>query len=231
MKNNYQTQKISSNFHIDIIPPTREIALSDALNERIEKIWSDEVQQFGAMRFNGKILNFIECTPDSVKGHFIEYKWLVAERRDHEIEDELQIIPVGVSGLIRCGDLILAGKRSNAVAEYPGMWEFVPAGGITPRYVIGEQVDYQLQLLEELEEETGISRHLVKALHPFLLVLDEERKILDICIELEVDSSILTKEFPVGEYSEFRWISISTFESLECEWVTSSLAIMREIMD
>lgn len=57
--------------------------------------------------------------------------------------------PIGVKGLCRAGDGWLLGRRSENVAYYPGLWEFVPGGSI-PADANPDEI-----LLAELGEESG----------------------------------------------------------------------------
>ena len=58
--------------------------------------------------------------------------------------------PLGVKGIaLTPGGGVLVARRSEAVLNHPGMWEFVPAGTMEPGVAPGEM------LLRELAEETG----------------------------------------------------------------------------
>jgi len=58
--------------------------------------------------------------------------------------------PLGVKGIAVRGDKVLVGRRSAKVAFYPGLWEFVPGGGLEPGAKPAEQV------VRELEEEARL---------------------------------------------------------------------------
>jgi 8-oxo-dGTP pyrophosphatase MutT (NUDIX family) len=58
--------------------------------------------------------------------------------------------PLGVKGIaFTPGGGVLVARRAEAVLNYPGMWEFVPAGTMEPGMAPGQM------LLRELAEETG----------------------------------------------------------------------------
>lgn len=229
MKLNYQTQRISNDFWMKLDESTPKRVLSDTLKKRIDEIWDEEIRLYGSDRFNGEILNLIDCNDKGLVGHFIEYKWFVAARKDQEIQKALQLTPIGVSGIIREGNLALTGLRSKNLAAYPGLWELVPSGGISPKYVQGNTINYRQQMLDELEEETGVNREKVRAVTPFMLILDKVRSVLDICMELEMNSHDFHSEFSKGEYTEFKWITINQQLASESQWVPASIAILKEI--
>jgi 8-oxo-dGTP pyrophosphatase MutT (NUDIX family) len=58
--------------------------------------------------------------------------------------------PLGVKGIAVCGNRVLMGRRSSSVAFYPGMWEFVPGGGLEPG------VSPAVQVVRELAEEARL---------------------------------------------------------------------------
>jgi 8-oxo-dGTP diphosphatase len=57
---------------------------------------------------------------------------------------------LGVRGIVRSGERVLLGKRSPNVGRYPGLWEFLPAGGLA----VGEEP--VACLLREMHEEIGV---------------------------------------------------------------------------
>ena len=59
--------------------------------------------------------------------------------------------PIGVKAVTIAGGRALMGRRSAAVAFYPGLWEFVPGGGLEPG------VDPAQQIARELHEEAHLA--------------------------------------------------------------------------
>ncbi len=59
--------------------------------------------------------------------------------------------PSGVKGFVRDGACVLMGRRSGAVANYPGAWEFVPGGTLEP----GEAPERAI--VRELAEEARLA--------------------------------------------------------------------------
>jgi ADP-ribose pyrophosphatase YjhB (NUDIX family) len=52
--------------------------------------------------------------------------------------------PLGVKGIATDGERVLVGRRSASVAFYPGLWEFVPGGGLEPGVAPAVQVEREL---------------------------------------------------------------------------------------
>ena len=69
------------------------------------------------------------------------------------------IRPLGLKGLCVAaegGELgLLAGRRSDASGSYPGMWEYLPGGGVPPEADGSVRPDLVFQ--RELDEECGVS--------------------------------------------------------------------------
>ena len=59
--------------------------------------------------------------------------------------------PIGVKAVTIAGGRVLMGRRSTTVAFYPGLWEFVPGGGLEPG------VDPDQQIARELHEEAHLA--------------------------------------------------------------------------
>lgn len=52
--------------------------------------------------------------------------------------------PLGVKGIVTDGSRVLMGRRSASVAFYPGLWEFVPGGGLEPGVAPSAQIEREL---------------------------------------------------------------------------------------
>lgn len=63
--------------------------------------------------------------------------------------------PLGVKGIATDGARVLVGRRSSKVAYYPGLWEFVPGGGLEPGAEPAEHVVRELSEEARLVPEGG----------------------------------------------------------------------------
>jgi 8-oxo-dGTP pyrophosphatase MutT (NUDIX family) len=102
--------------------------------------------------------------------------------------------PLGVKGIATDGERVLVGRRSRAVAFYPGAWEFVPGGSVEPGALPAEEV------VRELREEAGLA-----AVGPAIavaLLFDPHAFSWEIVHRLRIDAAALPE---IGwEYDEFR---------------------------
>ena len=134
-----------------------------------------------------------------IVGYFVPYRYLYAFTVDKEWRGELPFIPVGISGLVKKGNKILFGKRSQKVTQYKGFWELPPSGSITQ----GEEgLDPVLHLLKELKEETGITK--VTNVKPLAEMMDQEMGRLDLCYQIEVAE----EGHQTDEYQQLLWLPI-----------------------
>lgn len=86
------------------------------------------------------------------------YRFYAVQRADGDWPGlDCGVRPLGVKGIARrvvgpqTATEVLVGRRSARVAFYPGLWEFVPGGGLEPG------VDPARQVVKELEEEAGLA--------------------------------------------------------------------------
>jgi 8-oxo-dGTP pyrophosphatase MutT (NUDIX family) len=80
------------------------------------------------------------------------YRFYAVQRADGDWQGlDCGVRPLGVKALTRRGEALLMGRRSRRVAFYPGLWEFVPGGGLEPG------VEPAVQVLRELSEEAGMT--------------------------------------------------------------------------
>jgi predicted NUDIX family phosphoesterase len=129
----------------------------------------------------------------------------------------------------------LIAKRSKNNTEYPDHFELVPSGNLdsSVKNEHGE-INYKNKLLEELEEETGISKDNVKDVFEIGVVKDNKNLVYDICCLIKINSNkeIIKKQIKkTTEYSNLQFIKIKEFEkrkfSKKDKFVPTSLGIMK----
>lgn len=135
-------------FTVEVQKPPPPLAA--ALEARIEEIWQAERRRLGERLFNGPVLSLVACTPNRLQVRYADYRQLVARRRAPELAAALQLRPLAVTGLFTCHDGVVFGRRAAHLANDPGAWETAPSGGLA-------HPEPQRQVLEELEEELGLS--------------------------------------------------------------------------
>src|SRR5579859_3764895 len=158
------------------------------LEHRVEEMWRQEQTKRGTSLFNGAILSVVSHSPERIEVGITEYRRFLAQRRDPTLFGKLGVRPLAVSGLMRCRDGVVLGRRSNASTQDAGRWELVPSGGVDARAVGADgAVSLIGQLMVELREETGCPAAAVTSAEPFLLVEDSGSQVIDIGIDLVLD--------------------------------------------
>lgn len=124
---------------------------------------------------------------------------------------------LAVSALVVARDAVgrehvLLGRRGASVRIYPGMWEFGPAGGVTPPHASVRgltQRDLRRNLAEEMEEEIGVTFAVGE---PIAIVRDTVAFSDDIvfrCDAGDLEAATRAMGEPSNwEYSETRWIAV-----------------------
>lgn len=106
--------------------------------------------------------------------------------------------PIGVKAVATDGARILMGRRSAKVAFYPGLWEFVPGGGLEPGVEPSEQI------VRELREEARIEP--TGGAVAVALLYDPHARTWEIVHRLTIAAGAVPE---LGwEYDEFRMVSL-----------------------
>lgn len=183
-------------------PPT---VTPDAL-ARVEKIWQAEKARRGDALFNGPLFSIDCLSADQIIGWLAEYSWFLAQRRDPSLYPLLKVRPLGVTGVLRCADGIIFGRRGHVEMD-AGLWELVPSGGVDGSTVDSTgQIDLGAHLLIEMTEETGISATAVSAPPlAFAMVEDRSSRVTDIGLVLQtkLSASQVNERFAALENREY----------------------------
>ena len=196
---------------------TEPVPLNAALERRVEALWRQEQASRTTPLFNGELLSIVSLAPAGIEARVTEYRRFIAQRRDPSLFAELGVRPLAVSGLTRCRDGIVFGRRSMTSTQDAGRWELVPSGGIDARAVRpGGSVDVVDQLLNELREETGCSAAAVTSAEPFLLVEDADLGVVDIGIDLvlDLDATSMLASHRIGASKEYDLLRIVPLSEL-----------------
>jgi len=184
-------------------------ALPADLAAEIELLWQAEQERRGKTLFDGRILSAVEIGAERISGYVVEYRRFIAQKLRPGLFPALRVRPVAVSGLLRCADGILFGRRAEATTQDAGMWELAPSGGLDANGLDGQsRADLKAQIMAELREEVGLSPEKVFEVMPFCLVEDSESHVIDIGMRLEAPGlaaeAVLSghRESASGEYSK-----------------------------
>lgn len=190
--------------------------LDPELEARVEAIWRDAVRARGDSLFNGRIASVMGISGGRIDVRLDEYRRWIAARTDESLASALGVRPLAVSGLFRCADGIVFGRRSRYNTEAVGQWELVPSGGIDAHELSpGAVIDPVRQVVLELEEELGVPRGEIEVAKPFCVVMGDGSGVVDLGIEVIAPAlcgaDILSAHHARGsrEYSELLVVSES----------------------
>jgi len=159
-----------------------DISLSSDITAHIDKIWDEGKEKAGGSLFNGRFFSLLPGHGD--EGFFADYKFWLAQRVDPSLYTVLKLRPLAVTGLVRCADGILFGRRGAKVQQAPGCWELIPSGGIADTaFIEGEdRIDPLRQFFDELQEETGLLPDDLSSVYPLGILEDHNEHVVDIVI-------------------------------------------------
>lgn len=214
---------------IQNIPPDKElkVILSKQTNHFEENLSAEDIAQIDVMwkdattnnreLFDGNILS---CSID----HFvleckqIPYRIFFACNYLSNLKKQLSLQALAVSGICRSKNKFLLGRRASGFSRYDGLIELVPSGGVdADRLKSDGTVDYEGQLLVELEEEAGLKATAILSKRLLGFIRNETESIVDICLELELDPTVLDLEWTTTktkEYEEFFWLDSNDAQEL-----------------
>lgn len=204
---------------------TGNFALSAGLKQRVDSVWI-EASRRNPQLFDGTVVAVTDCSANAIQCCRVPYSVFFAAQADVDLRETLNLNVLGVSGITWFGDKILIGKR-RSVSQHNNHLELVPSGSLTCSDSEIE-VDYRAHLLQELEEESGISGSKALSCQPFLLAIDVDAGITDICCSVQVDEDTLPADC-TREYDELRLLSREELRELQTtrrkKWVGTSLVI------
>jgi hypothetical protein len=192
--------------------PTIDVAsrveVADRDVDRVQVHWEKVVRAKPGL-FDGPILTVTAIGSGRITVAATSYRFLLAAKLDPGLKAALNLRPLAISGMLRCPDGYVFGRRGSAVTEAAGAWELVPSGGVRPS---GGQVDLKAQMAAELLEEVGLSAddHEVEVADPVGCIEDTKSGVVDVVIPMTTTRSAVEicrahESTATREYSELRF--------------------------
>ncbi len=225
----FEAIPMSSRFALEVVSCNQFEHLSEQKSRLIDTIWEKEQRRKGGRLFNGLILSAKEFSSKKLIGTFVPYKYFLAQACDPSLKPDLKILPVSLSALTISDHSLILAKRSSWVTQYPDCYELAPSGGVTEHPFERGSIDLKMQLYEELNEEVGIERSLVKKVQFSTLIRDHEADAIELIADIEAKP--YSMQSSTGEYAQIMTLPLSEVASFvaahRTEFVPLSLAILK----
>lgn len=129
--------------------------LPPEIESRVASHWNAALAKHPTL-YNGRVFCADVIEADIIRGHWSEYRRVLAQMREPDLYGADSLRPLAVVGLFRTTDGIVIGQRSEQSLYLPGYWQGAPAGNVESR--AGEaQIDLAAQLMAECFEELGVA--------------------------------------------------------------------------
>ena len=213
---------------------------SEQLLSQISNYWNDYIKSKNKFVFNDKVLRFIRINPNNeneIEVTYTDYKNIIIDRKF--LNSSLGIYQVGVSGLTLINEqnnlFILFAKRSKNVTEYPNFYELVPSSNLDKSVLDKDgTINFSSKILDEFEEETGLSSSLINNVSSFCFVKDNINHVYDVCciLELNINRNLLNDSFKnVSEFYFPCFVQVKNLQNFlikhESNIVPTSKAILQ----
>ncbi len=177
---------VTEDVAVRVVRPMPDLAAS--LDAAIEAVWQSEQLRLGGVLFNGRVFTADEITPTLIRGHWTEFRRVVAQMRRPELHPQLRIRSLAVGGVITCPDGVLFGRRPERSVYQAGEWQLPPAGSVDGGAERAEgRVDVAAMLLEELAEELGLTADQVSPPVPVAIVEHPASHVLDLGMAMRTE--------------------------------------------
>jgi 8-oxo-dGTP pyrophosphatase MutT (NUDIX family) len=192
---------LQSDFRLVVEAP---IEIPKQVLGRVASVWDAEQAKAQGRLVNGTIYSLVEFGADRLVVRACEYRAMLAQRRDPNLQ--LGIRPLAVTGVLLCADGLVLGRRSNKVATDAGHWEPSPAGGVS-------QPDTLAQLFEELDEELSLKPDAIARVQICGLLEDQATQVFDLIYLLSTPLSeheiIAAQRQASEEYDELKIVPLN----------------------
>lgn len=170
--------------------------------KQIAAVWNQRKKQ----ETNENIISVVSYTPEKIVCQLLEYRVWYAAYHDVELQKQIHVYPLCVSGKSVWKNSVLLGRRSQHVTMYPGFLECVPSGTVDWRSVHDNSIDVHHAIMLELEQEARISRTQVQSICTHSIYYSYVDQIWDLYIEITLkDDANVANIIPTYEYDQFFW--------------------------
>jgi hypothetical protein len=193
--------------------------LPPALEQEVERLWQAARQKRPRL-FNGQIFSADEFTPEIIRGHWTEFRRSLAQIDRPELYDDLGVRSLAVNGVISCHEGVLIGRRNSHAVYCAGEWQLPPAGSVDQGAAMADgSINFERQLLVELQEELGMPPDHIEGFTPLCLVEHPGTHVTDFGIEMRTNVSaeiLLSVHAASGnqEYEDMRVLPVASILSL-----------------
>ncbi len=134
--------------------------------------------------FNGPVFCADRLTPDCIFGHWTEYRRLLAQIAEPGLFSQLGVRALAVCGAVCTPDGVVVARREPRSVYQPGMWQLPPAGSVDQAAAVPGGADWRTALLQELDEELGLTEADTTRLRPLCLV-QHPSGVLDLGVQID----------------------------------------------
>ena len=154
-------------------------SFDNAVEMQVDDLWAAALAGNSAL-FDGAVCAVLDISGERLRVGEIFYRHVMAARMDRDLAKRMQVRTLAVSGVLRCRDGFVFGRRGEIVTGDNGLWELVPSGGAS-------SIDLAGQILQELTEEVGLSAAQVAIEAASGLVVEEE--VIDVVFPISTSFS------------------------------------------
>ncbi len=174
----WPTHAVATDVVVRVVRPMP--ALPPWLDDVIDTVWASEQARLDGALFNGQVFSADVITPHLVRGHWTEFRRIVAQMRRPDLHPALGVRPLAVGGVITCPDGVVFGRRPTRSVYQAGEWQLPPAGSVDRTAARDDgRVDVAAMVLQELAEELGLTAADVSAPVPVAIVEHPDTHVLD----------------------------------------------------
>jgi beta-phosphoglucomutase len=217
--------------------------ISSNIQKKINQTWNKLQKDRIVKLSNHKVLILNSMTVKKginyISSEFTDYKNVISSRINPKLD--LNLIQIGTSGIILFKNnnsvYTIFSKRNKNTTEYPNYYELIPSGNINQKLITNKKLKFELDLINEFVEETGLNSKYIKKISFLCIIKDKKNCVTDICsiIELNLNKKFILRNFKSSEYSKPLFVPISLLpkfiERNQNKIVPTSIGILDSILE
>lgn len=166
--------RITSDFMTYVGAPRRLPPHDEAI---VERIWRRALRDSDSLH-DGRILTVSSIRATGIVVSAVHYRYWFAQ---FTAGLALGIHPLAITGVLRLAEGFLMGRRSDALLEDGGLWEFAPSGGVpAPDDESTRVINPYDQLVVEAQEELNLEASDLGEGEPFAIAENERTGVVDL---------------------------------------------------